>query len=683
MHLLISLLGPFSATVGEEQIPISRTKKIEALLAYLVVERDHAHRRENLMGLLFPEMADDAASTNLRQTLTRLRRAVKDSAATPAFLTITRETVQFNAQSDHWCDLLAFESLRSGCTDHGPRQNNACSFCMAKAQEAVALYRGPFLIDFFLADSAAFEDWAAAHRARFQQDVLAMLDALTRFHSRRGEYAQAIAYGQRQLEIEPWQEEAHAEMMRLLARVGRRTEALAQYKRCEEALRIELDVDPSPSTIALRDQIAEIAEHRPHNLLVPDATFIGRDDELAHIYAHFADDTARLLTLVGTGGVGKTRLALEAGWRTAQEFLGPFMHGIYFVSLGEIGIAIDAEQMLLIAIAESLGLSLVGIQSPLNLILGHVQDKELLLIVDNCEEASSAVTVLSKLLSHAPGLQILATSREPLELANEFLMRIDGLSFPVDVSGPMIPDQDADQASGEPIGSKVVADDAGNESPSDLAHDSSDDSIDVEAGEFITTPSIRREPTTLETYQSVQLFAHHARRVEADFDLNDVADTEQQAIARICQLCAGMPLALEMAAVWVELLPCEEIATEIEQNFDILQSRSHQHVQRHYSIGAVFDYSWQRLSPAERTLFGQLSVFRGGFDRRAAQEITEMRLPMLAELVRKSLLNTVKSKMHDQKRPQVRCWIDYCLFWKHTSLTARKSHSVRYRIFMP
>ena len=612
MPLSISLLGYYAAQVNGQPLPESRTKKIEALLTYLVVESEYTHRREKLMGLLFPEMPDDTASTNLRQTLTRLRRVIQDGDASPPFLAISRESIQFNRDSDHSCDLFEFEALLSGCKEHATNRIKTCIQCMKNACNAVALYKGPFLADFSLSDSAEFEDWAEVQRERIQQTALSALNDLTLFHTKRGEYEQAIVYGQQQIKLEPWNEKAHQHLMRLFARVGRRTHALAQYQSCMEMLKGELDVGPSAETVALHDQVAKIEEARAYNLPHTDEIFIGRRDEVARIYEHFTDDVTRLQTLVGGGGIGKTRLALEVGWRIATEHLGPFMHGVYFVSLATMRATSDPEKTLSIALADSLGLSLVGVQSPLDIILGHLQDKELLLIVDNCEEAGDTIELLSMLLNHASGLQILATSREPLNLPNEFLIRLDGLPFP-----PV----DFDMAS------PAFMNTLGKESlPNNSAN----------LGEKV-------DAVQLETYHSVQLFSHHARRADADFFVSKVEQSELQGVARICQICEGMPLALEMAAVWVQLLPCQEIAAEIEQNLDTLQSSNREHQPRHRSIRAVFDYSWLRLTEAERTLFARLSVFQGGFDLAAAQDIAEAKLSILASLVRKSLLRYVKA----------------------------------------
>jgi len=599
MQISLAVLGNFSVMVDDQPIAESRTKKIEALLAYLVVEVDYAHRREKLMGLLFPEMDDDAASTNLRQTLTRLRRTIQDQDGVTPFLTVTRESIQFNRASDHRCDLYAFKALLTGCEEHTNQRSPLCSQCMANARQAIDLYRGPFLTDLFLADSAEFEDWAHFLREYLQQSALAVLDDLIQFHTRRGEYAQAITYGQRQVQIEPWREETHQRLMRLLARLGQRAHALAQYKSCADALARELAVEPAPETTALRQQIAELTENvRSYHLPRIEDTFIGRKDELAHIYMHFADEASRLLTLVGGGGVGKTRLALEVGWRIAHELLGPFIHGVYFVSLANLGATGDGEKMLSIAVADSLGLSLVGVQTPLDSIKGYLRNKELLLIVDNCEEAGDAIRLLSQLLAQAPGLQILATSREPLHLQNEFLLRIDGLPFPP---------------------GEATSDDR----PSNIGSRS--------------TSAI--EPIRLEEYHAVQLFSHHAQRMSTNFSVDKLVVNEQHAVARICRICEGMPLALEMAAAWVPLLPCQEIASEIARNFDLLQNSRRDHEPRHRSIRAVFDYSWQRLTDAEQALFARLSVFRGGFDLEAAREVAAAPLSVLASLVRKSLLH--------------------------------------------
>ena len=618
MRLSLYMLGPYLSVIGDQTIPETRTKRIEALLTYLVVESERGHRRESLMGLLFSEMDTDVASNNLRQTLTRLRRIIGDREVPDPFLTITRESIQFNRKSNYWCDLIEFEELVRGCDEHRDYRQAMCSSCMRRAQKGVDLYRGPFLGNIFLSDSVAFEEWAAILREKLKQKALAALEALTTFHVRRGEYEEAIIFGQRQLEIEPWREEVHQLLIRLFARIGRRAQALAQYQACVKVLQDELEVEPSPSIKALREQIVDLEDTRPYNLPYSSEVFIGRDSELARIYRYFTDDSTRILTLVGPGGIGKTRLALEVGWRIANDYLGPFMHGIYFISLARMTHLGDIERAFATTIADSIGISLLGAQSPLDGILGFIQNKELLLIIDNCEEAGNAIMLISQLLNHAPGLQILATSREPLKLTNEYLLRIDGLPFPPKLSA-------ADWAP-----------------PLEIA------------GAILTNADLNTKAKIylkdIESFQSVQLFSHHAQRINAGFSILQLEQNEHQAIAHICQICEGMPLALGMAAVWTQTLPCEEIAIELEHNIDILQNQQLDSPERHRSIRAVFDYSWQRLTEDEQTLFARLSVFEGYFDLVAVQEVTDAKLSVLASLVSKSLLHFVKIRSSKEEK---------------------------------
>ena len=618
MRLSLYLLGPFLTIIGDQAISETRTKRIEALLTYLVVESERGHRRETLMGLLFPEMANDVASNNLRQTLTRLRHIIGDREASDPFLTITRESIQFNRKSNYWCDLIEFEELVLGCAEHKGDRQTMCSSCMRRTQKGLDLYRGPFLENIFLSDSVTFEEWAAILREKLKQKALAALEVLTTFHMRRGEYEQAIIFGQRQLELEPWREEVHQLLIRLFARIGRRAQALAQYQSCARVLQDELDVEPSSSTKALREQIVNLKDTRPYNLPYSSEVFIGRDSELARIYRYFTDNSTRLLTIVGPGGIGKTRLALEVGWRIANDYLGPFMHGIYFISLAKMTHLGDAERAFAMTIADSIEISLLGSQSPLDIVLGFIQDKELLLIIDNCEEASNAIMLISQLLNHAPGLQILATSREPLKLANEYLLRIDGLPFPPRLST-------ADWSPPLEIAGNILT------------------NADLNAKANIHMEDI-------ESFQSVQLFSHHAQRINTGFSIPQLEQNEHQAIARICQICEGMPLALGMAAIWTQSLPCAEIANELEHNIDILRNQQLDSPERHRSIRAVFDYSWQRLTEDEQKLFARLSVFEGYFDLGAVQEVTDARLSVLASLVSKSLLHFVKIRSSKEEK---------------------------------
>ncbi|MEZ4643176.1 MAG: tetratricopeptide repeat protein [Chloroflexota bacterium] len=581
MHLSLSLLGKFQAVLDGEPLPESRSKKIEALLIYLVMERQQAHRRESLVGLFFPDMTDEDARTNLRQTLRRLSKTLQSETTTPSFLRQQRESLQFNVESDYHLDVAEFETLIAGCAQHRPQANQLCADCIRQFQQAVMLYTGPFLDDFFLEDCPAFENWLQLQRTRLEYRAHALVEALSSYHERRGEYALAVFYARRRLEMNPWSEEATRQVMRLLAYQGQRNVALAHYNAFRDLIRRELGVELMPETAVLRDQIALVGEKRPHNLTLPDTSFIGRAEELAQIHQHLINAQRKLLTLIGMGGIGKTRLALEAAHRAAAQFIGPFMHGIFFVPLAPIT-DVDGPTSIITAIADAIGLTFSGSQTPQQQLLTYLQQKTLLLILDNFEHlVVPGRELVQSIMQQAPTVQLLLTSRERLHLDGEWVLDIGGLSVP--------PNAD--------------------------------------------------DMSSLDMYQAVQLFTERARRVDARFSLDTRNPRERAAVVKVCQLVQGMPLAIELATAWVHVLTCQEIAQEIARNLDLLASNMYDLPTRHRSIRAVFDHSWQLLPETEQQTLAQLAIFRGGFDRHAAAIVAGASLSHLAALLDKSFLH--------------------------------------------
>jgi DNA-binding SARP family transcriptional activator/predicted ATPase len=301
--------------------------KVRALCAYLAVEAQRPHRRDSLAGLLWPDWSDRAARSNLRNALANLRTAIGDRRAAPPFLLITRETIQFNTASDHWLDVAAF----SAWVEADPPAAH-------ELEKAVALYRGGFLEGFFVKDSPAFEDWSLLTRERLQRQALAAFDWLVKYSEQRGEYEQARDYAWRQVELEPWQEEAHRQLMRLLALSGQRSAALAQYETCCRLLAEELGVEPAEETTRLYEQIRDgdlkapmpspirVVEPPPFlgeqgAVTVERPVFVARRRELARL-DEFLDlalaGQGRVVYVTGEAGSGKTALTQEFA-RRAQE----------------------------------------------------------------------------------------------------------------------------------------------------------------------------------------------------------------------------------------------------------------------------------------------------------------------------------------------------------------------------
>ncbi|MBZ0294671.1 MAG: tetratricopeptide repeat protein [Anaerolineae bacterium] len=303
-----------------------------------------------------------------------------------------------------------------------------------------------------------------------------------------------------------------------------------------------------------------------HDMLHQVVPFFGRETEVADLNRMLEDSTCRLVTLIGPGGMGKTRLAL----RVAQQAVEEFADGVQWVDLQPV----LNDEHLVQAIADAFGLMLA--QDPPMQLSSFLKNKNLLLILDNFEYLLDAAPLLTTLLGRAPGLKILVTSREALNLREEWVHHLEGLPYPTQTN--------------------------------------CDD---------------------LEHYPSVQLFTASARRVSPDFAL----EKEQDAVIQICRHVAGMPLALELAAAWTDTLNCTEIANEIQKGLDLFTTQLRNIPERQRSMQIIFDQTCAMLTAEQFNLFKRLSVFRGGFSREAATQVAGASLPVLAALIDKALLS--------------------------------------------
>jgi len=595
-HLSIRVLGPLQIGLDGEPVSGFASDKVRALLVYLTLSPDRPHRREALAGLLWPEFPERSARANLRNALANLRNVLGERArsgdreTTPPFLQCTRQTIQFNGQSDYWLDADTFEGLLA-------RVPPVCE----ELEQAMSLVRGLFLEGFSLADAAPFEEWLLLRREQFSRQVVEALHSLADIHERCGAYAFALAHARRRVEMEPWQEEGQRQLMRLLARSGQRSEALARYEVLCRSLQEELGAEPSAETRVLYEAIfsGELAPEPAQRLGSPVPTwnlpasptpFFGRAAELAVLEAKLAEPATRLVTLTGLGGSGKTRLALELGSRlverdrqalTDQSPL-TFPHGIVFVPLA----ALDSVEGLVPALADALRLRLEGGQEQL---LEFLRRKQLLLILDNLEQLLAGAGFLAEIVRVAPGVTILATSRERLQVQGEHVLSLGGLPYPEHGLVPSAPGV-----------------------------------VDLEA--------------SLVAYPALQLLADGIQRLRSDFTPGIV---DLPAMLELCRLVDGLPLALELAASWADALCLDDILVEARRSLDFWQVDWPDLPERQRSMRAVFDVSWRRLDLAEQAVFSSLAVFRGGFTREAARKVVaeaEAVPRLLAVLVRKSFL---------------------------------------------
>jgi predicted ATPase/class 3 adenylate cyclase len=317
-----------------------------------------------------------------------------------------------------------------------------------------------------------------------------------------------------------------------------------------------------------------------HNLPTHLTAFVGRETELASLHALLADDRNRLITIAAPGGMGKTRLGLEA----ARQMIQAFPQGIYFVALDRI----TSAELIVQSVAEVLPIFLASSEDPKSRVLDYLHDKTILLVMDNFEHVLEGVTLVQDILQAAPGVQILATSRLKLNLMGETVFNIDGLT----------------------IGER-----------------------------------------DLEKNSAVQLFDQSARRIRPDFELND---STLPGVTEICRLVGGMPLAIVLAAAWVDTLSLDEIAAEIEVSLDMLATEKRDMPDRQRSVRAVIESAWNQVDVSAQDLLKRLSVFRGGFTRHAAQEAAGASFRGLSQLVDRALLrrdpNSGRYSIHELLR---------------------------------
>jgi WD40 repeat protein/DNA-binding SARP family transcriptional activator len=401
--------------------------KARGLLAYLAVESAQAHRREKLAGLLWPGYTESSARANLRRALADLRQAIDDHRATPPYLLIAQETLQFNTASNSFVDVAAFVRLTSltvltGSTTGPISQSSAPQSTFSLLEQAVALYRAPFLEGFSIPDSAPFEEWVLLSREQLNRLILQALSRLADAHQAQGEHQRALSFAWRQVDMDPWQESAHRQVMQLLALSGQRAAALAQYESCRGLLAAELGVEPSEQTRLLVERIrreewpppaaatVELPAPRPRavgscpyrglaSFRQEDAPFYFGREAFGEQLVLALDQQAPVVAVIGPSGSGKSsvvcagllpRLNQELRWLVTAfrpggqpfEALAAALLPLLAPGAGKASRLVETQRLANALQKAELSLRRVAAR----MLEGHPQAGRLLLVIDQFEE---------------------------------------------------------------------------------------------------------------------------------------------------------------------------------------------------------------------------------------------------------------------------------------------------------
>jgi predicted ATPase/DNA-binding SARP family transcriptional activator len=609
----IELFGELRVTQGDQVHTRFRTHKSAALLAYLALYLHQTHSRERLLEVFWPDMTVEAGRDNLSTTLSQLRRQLEPTGVpAKSILIADHQQVRLNAEAVS-TDVAEFDQ-----TIRMARRDDETEVRLRQLQRAVELYKGELL-------PGNYEDWAVREQSRCQAAYLEVLRLLVADLEESDDLAGALAAAQRMVEADPYEEEAYQMQMRLYVRQQHPAAALEVYQRLKNLFKKEMGVPPSPETQTLAEQV----RRDPRALLAARAStsksarkpaspvrtesvapppeaprpstpapaapplplqltrFFGRQREREELQRLLLTPGTRLVTLMGTGGVGKTRLSIAMAEQVAPAFQGR----VWFVPLADLP---DAG-LIPYALVNALRLPPVTDADPFERAVEALQEAPSLLVLDNFEHllreapepgksdnrlSSGSTALVRMLLARVPELVVLVTSRQALRLGGEQEYPLSPLAVP--------------------------------------------------------SPAPPETPESLLTNDSIALYNDRARSAKPDFALtsNNAAD-----VATLCRMLEGVPLAIEMAAAWAKTLPPQKMVTRLDQQLNLLVSRRRDLPLRHQSLRATIEWSYDFLEPELQACFAQLSVFRGGTTLEAAEAVCgEEALDHLVRLQEQSLI---------------------------------------------
>jgi predicted ATPase/DNA-binding SARP family transcriptional activator len=562
-RLRMSFLGSPEIHAGEQRV-IFPTRKSTALLAYLSLTGKSCPR-DVLATFLWPDLDQTRAHASLRNALWSIGNAGQKEC-----LEIHPDSIGLRA--GYALDVDAFHEKMAQVRAHGHKAGDPCRECAAWLAEAAAIYRGDFLAGFTLRDSAGFDDWQLFQSESLRQELASVLEQLVNLHSVEGDWEQALPHARRWVDLDAFNEAAHRGLLRIYAQAGKRSLFLKQYEVLRLSLEQELGIEPEAETRQLYEDFLAgrfpAAIRKPAAAMPPAKDFLQLNlpAPLTSLLGRDQEVSALCDYLLSPD----THLLTLTGppgigktrlsIQVASELVEHFKDGAIFIPLAPI----HDSSLVALTITQSLAIIESGDWTPAAALKKSLRHKSMLLVLDNFEHVLDAAPLVGELLQSCPQLKILATSRAPLKIRGERQYALAPLPLP-----------------------------------------------DMER-----LPAV----DVLSRIPSVALFIAIAGLIDPDFALTE---SNASLVAEICHQLDGLPLAIELAAAWIKLLPPQELYRRLNHRLALLKGGPVDLPPRQRTLRAAIDWSYELLSPWEQTLLQRLTIFVGGWTLEAAGAVTE------------------------------------------------------------
>ncbi|HEY9121798.1 MAG TPA: tetratricopeptide repeat protein [Brevefilum sp.] len=587
-EIVMQCFGGFRLDVDGKEIHNFSTDKTRALLIYLVIESPRSFRRSHLAGLFWSDFSEEQALHSLRQTLVWLKKAIPRKADQPPLWITKQDSIAINPEVDLWVDLKAFDIAYQRTLKNFSSDQNLDCINIIELQKAVSLFKGSFLERFSLSASPLFDEWVLTIQESSSQKAAHLMHLLCEYYERRADYINASALADRIILLTPWDETAYMHSMHLYALRKHWGTAAKRYFQLKKYLNESFSIEPEAAVTDLYKNIRQasltstliqpavipVQSSRPEHA----ASFWGRKKEISALVSMLSDPKIRMITLLGMGGIGKSRLAIEIG----HLLHGLYNDGVFFIPLREV----TSSEGLIHQFAEILNFRFSSSTPHDQQILNFLREKRMLLILDCFEHLltyHSALNFLSDLLFQAPGVKLMVTSRDHLNLQEEHIFQLGGLDFC--------------------------------------------------AGESI-------EPQECEIRDSVALFVDRANQVNHPFFLDPQTEP---LVSRCCRLLEGHPLSIELIAASARRDNLSDLLSNLEIDLLSIHSPLVNGAPEHSSLSIVMEKSWNALNQHEQETLTRLAAFKSSFSIEAYLEVSQSPRSVLSCLVNKCWIQTSDS----------------------------------------